>query len=1130
MSNLLENYQDIRKHRKYAASVSQRKAADPANSVWVEASAGTGKTKVLSDRVLRLLLNGVNPSRILCLTYTKAAAVEMKTRISKRLSEWAVEDEEKLHSHIEELLGINTINNKYMERARTLFAILLDTPGGIKIQTIHSFAEEILKRFPLEAGISPYFEILDERMSSDALQHIQNEMLRGEQKADVSREDAAVQYLASRLGEKNFPKVMSSITENRSKISDSLKMYGGLEGLLDVLQKSLNVHPQDSEEDIKREFMSSINKEEITLNIAALTTNSVRDSKKAQSFAKIQSSAFSIDDYNEYKRNFLKADGEMLSDEWLATGQAQKKDIQVLQRMRDEALRILETENKCRKIRLYASSQSFLIIACRLIEKYDEYKRAKSCLDYEDLINLACALLADTSRAAWVLYKLDGGIDHILLDEAQDTSPQQWDIIKALSEEFFSGLGESEIKRTVFAVGDRKQSIFSFQGADPQKFDMMSDYFSRRGGASFNKISLEASFRSTPAVLESVNKIFADANVASGVISPDSPVEHIPVRAGEYGRVEIWPLEVAEKNEKTVDEDSLLPPVEMTKRVSVCTRMAQKIAAKIKQMVETSQTDENNDNPLHYKDFMVLVRHRNTFVEEFIRACKEQHVNISGADKMILSEQIAVQDLISLGKFLLLPNDDLSLAEVLKSPLFGLTDQDLEELCCERNGVFLWVRLGDNPKYASVYQRLQNLFNMLDYIRPYELFNYVLVNMDGRRKFINRMGNEVEDALDEFMNIVLSFEQFETPSLQGFISWFEHDETALKRDIDDSENDAVRLMTVHHSKGLQAKIVFLPDTVQLPGSIRSGMGYLRGEDNIILYPLCKDDYDDNCKRIKEKDKISALEEYRRLLYVALTRAEEQLFVCGYSNSDNISNDSWMSICHSSLKKGQQESSSGQSLVYESPAMIEQTSDKKYFIPSFNIEPQSWIFSDAMEETALAKPYTPSKDDDEEADSASPLADSGDFYRRGSLIHKILQFLPENSADKAKIIDEYMQNNAIDFSERERLIIKNEILKLLQKEECADLFMAESKAEVPVFGVVEGKIISAQIDRLVVLPDKIKIVDFKTNRPAAKNIEDTPEIYRRQLETYRKLIQQIYPHRKVETYILWTNEARLMRVS
>ncbi len=1116
-----DEIKNLRLERGQLATKEQRSASNPLKSVWVEASAGTGKTKVLSDRVLRLLLSGVKPQRILCLTYTKAAAVEMNTRISERLSNWSVQPDADLDNNLIELLGDEIKDyetlQKYKETARILFAVLLDTPGGIKIQTIHSFCQEVLKRFPLEAGISPYFDVLDDSGAHEALAQIQKELLENIENGAQNELKTALQYLTQNMSEYTFPKIMQTITDNRSKLIDLLAQYADIKAFGVSLSNKLGISADDTPEQAIHRFMQAINIDDIRANIKAMLCGGKTDCANALKLETILITGFKDEDYCIYRSIFL-TDGNIRAR--LATKKACEADTELLDRLTAEAERIQQTEDLCKKIKLYTSTTAVMTIARELTERYNELKKQQSRLDYEDLILLTRNLLADSSVASWVLFKLDGGIDHILIDEAQDTSPNQWEIVKSLTGEFFTNL--SDKNRTVFAVGDRKQSIYSFQGADPDKFDTMSDYFADVASADFTKINLGVSFRSSSAVLNTVNHIFTKPEVANGVIAQNETVNHIPYRAGEFGKVELWPLLVAEKPEKNTDR--WLPQVERSTKISVKTQLANAIADKIKQLVAETA---NTPNPLHYRDFMVLVQKRRSFVDEFIRACKEKDVNISGADKLRLGEQIVVQDLISLGRFLLLPNDDLSLAEVLKSPLFSLNDDDLITLCYKRPAP-LWTMLGDNPQYAEVYKKLQTLLNMLDFVRPYELYNYVLTNMNGRYKFTARMGMEIEDALDEFINQTIAYEHDHIPSLQGFIAWMGQNQTEVKRQTEQKDTDAVRLMTVHGSKGLQAPVVFLPDTVHVKNSRREQA--LLFADEMAYYPLNSEHYDKNCEQIKDENTEKAFAEYRRLLYVALTRAEDRLYICGFSNNEKVDERSWYELCRQSLSAiGEVED--GEIISSTTPEIITKKSKKSVGNLNTMQPPQTWLETEAAAENLLAKPYTPSKPAEEnEVDSASPLTDSGNFYRRGTLIHKLLQFLPQSKNIDEKLITDYLQKNASEFSDIQKNQIKNEVLTLLHQADFADIFGINSKAEVPIIGEVGGKIISAQIDRLVILPHKIMIVDFKTNRPAAKTISDTPASYLQQLSSYAELLQKIYPNKVVETYILWTNETRLMRVS
>lgn len=1125
-----EEFVQIREDYGRIATEQQRKAANPLYSVWVQASAGTGKTKVLSDRVLQLLLSGAEPEQILCLTYTKAAAVEMNTRISERLSKWAVAEDAELEENLVKLLGDKVDSpktlQKYKEKARKLFAVLLDTPGGLKIQTIHSFCQEILKRFPLEAGILPYFEVMDDMQAAAALQRIKSDMINEARGNPQSRLGQALLFMAEHMKEAAFLEVMAQIIDNLAKIAELTQKYARLEDYAAVLAQKLQVNPEQSAEDLMAEFMQNIDVAAMQKNIAALLQSGTNDVKRAEKLQALIARGLRAADYDDYIDLFVGYDKDLadFKVKALAGKKAQAVDENVLPRMQAEAERALEYNAKVRRAGLYFATVNTLVIADELNRRYQEYKRQTEQFDYTDLIVLTKKLLADPAVADWVLYKLDGRISHILVDEAQDTSADQWQIIQSLSAEFFAGAGAKTVQPTVFAVGDRKQSIFSFQGADPEKFDEMAEYFKAKATdnqVDFRKVNLEVSFRSATAVLAAVNEIFAQKEASVGVVSNGDAVKHVAFRAGEYGRVEVWPMLMPAKKDKKDNADVWRPELEMSKDISVKALMAKRIAEKIKALHTESQ---NSARPLKYRDFMVLVQKRSSIVTEFVRACKEIGVAVSGADKLKLSEQIAVQDLVSLGKFLLLPNDDLSLAEVLKSPLFGLTDDDLTTLCFGRGDAYLWTRLGDFAAYKSVYEQLQALLNMVDLVRPYELYNYVLRTMNGRYKFTQRMGMEVEDALDEFVNLTLAYEQKNIPSLQGFIQWIGQSEIEIKRETEQKDVDAVRVMTVHGSKGLQAPIVFLPDTVSVKNNKREQM-FLWDKD-LVYYPLNKAYYEDNCTQLRNRRYEKDMEEYRRLLYVALTRAEDRLYVCGYGKNAP-KGESWYNLCRQGLStnEGKEET-----IVRETPEVVAKKSDDGNLRTLQPCAPENWINQDAPLEEKLAKPYTPSKaEDDEEPDSSSPLAEAGDFYRRGTLIHKLLQFLPADGEDKAALVAAFLRQNAADWPEYRRQQVQDEVLSLLQRPEFADIFGENARSEVPIMGKVGDKIVSAQIDKLVILPHKIMIVDFKTNRPAAQDVAHTPAVYLSQLSDYAELIERIYPNRAVEAYILWTNEARLMRI-
>ncbi|MBO7556600.1 MAG: double-strand break repair helicase AddA, partial [Alphaproteobacteria bacterium] len=790
----------------------------------------------------------------------------------------------------------------------------------------------------------------------------------------------------------------------------------------------------------------------------------------------------------------------------------------------EEAERCLKLLEKIKSYNTYQSTKSIIILANELIERYNSFKKIHAKMDYNDMILLTKKLLENKNTAKWVLYKLDGGIDNILIDEAQDTSPDQWSIISSVCDDFFSGLGSSENTRTVFAVGDRKQSIYSFQGADPDKFDEMCKHFSSLS-SNFEKVNLDVSFRSTSAVIDTVNRLFSDEQIKKGVASPGEDIEHIPFRKGEGGKVEFW--EIIEPTEEK-DEDEWTLPTKRTTEISTSTQMAKMIAEKMKKMVSSKEILKSKNRPLQYGDFLILVRSRDNFCEELIRECKALNINISGIDRINLMEQIAVQDLVSLGKFLLLPDDDLSLAEVLKSPLYGLNDNDLFKLCYKRQGT-LWNSLLNMPEYQKIAEDLKELFNMADYARPFELYNHVMSKKGGRKKYYERMGKEAEDGIDEFINLSLSFEQSHIASLQNFINWISSDDIEIKREMEQSKNDMVRMMTVHGSKGLQAPIVILPDTTRVPKSNREA-GFL-WDDNYFLHPNCSDDYDALCNTIKNKQTEKMLEEYRRLLYVAVTRAEDMMIFCGFRKKTKSPDNSWYNMfqknftkfadCHETTWSYE----SPQELVVEKNTSNEQTT-ANYNVPDF-------MFVPAAKEKPLSKPLTPSKLEETEPAPISPLSavDNSVFYKRGTIIHKLLQFIPDIPQEqRTESIVKFIKSKVPEFSEQEQQKIHQEITALIENKEFGIVFSTNSQAEVPIMGEVDGKIISGQIDRLIISDEKVIIVDYKTNRQVPQTVNDVPPAYISQLAAYKSLLKKIYPQKDIETFLLWTNSAYMMKIS
>jgi len=1130
------------------ASAKQREAADPEASVWVGASAGTGKTKVLTDRVLTLLLAGTAPHKILCLTFTKAAAAEMSNRIAARLAKWATWPDDKLDADLAKLLG-EPPTPELMTASRRLFARVLDVPGGMHIETIHAFCQSLLRRFPLEAQLAPHFQVMDDRDAGELLEEAKEEVLTQARDSADTALAAALSDITGRIHETAFPELMGELASDRGRLKRLLDRHGGVSGTIHALRATLELEPDDTPDSIiaKACHDASFDPEGCRHAMRALLTGSKTDVDRGNALAAwLGAPEARVAGFDKYKLAYLTADGAIRKT--LCT----KKIAEVPgveQTLLDEAERLLRVAEKLKSATIAQCTASLLILGHALLAAYERRKQARALMDYDDLILAARDLLAKDGVAPWVLYKLDGGIDHVLIDEAQDTNPDQWAVVAALTEEFFAGRGAREQLRTIFAVGDIKQSIYSFQRADPKAFDDMRRHFAghvQRVGREWAEIPLNLSFRSGQAVLDAVNRLFAEGSIArDGVAVPGEDITHLAFRSGAAGRVEVWPP----VEPRAVDEvPPWKPPVERISGDSPRTRLARLVARKIAALVGADML-ESQGRPVRAGDVMVLLRRRGGFVEDLVRELKALDVPVAGADRMVLTEQMAVMDLMALGNFLLLPEDDLTLATVLKSPLVGFTEDELFRLAWNRGEAGLWEtlkrRMAEESSFARAYEWLAGLLGKADRMPPHDLFAHVLGPLGGKRRLMARLGIEAEDPLDEFMALTLAYERGRAPSLQGFLHWLETGAVEIKRDLEQGGRDAVRIMTVHGSKGLQAPIVILPDTLQVPtqGSKLLWLGETGAE--LLLWPPRAEMNDAMAQAGRDAQKYAREREYRRLLYVAMTRAEDRLIVCGWQTKKAAPATCWYNLIRDALEptaaevedpflaaKGETEP---RMLLLTSPqkAEIERKDEavgdgRKVAAPL-----PDWLFTAPLPEPAPPRPLAPSRPDGEEPPARSPLAgpDDGRRFQRGKLIHKLLQTLPDLAPDKrSAAMMRFLAKAGREFDAAERIGIANEVSAVLENPAFAALFSPHSRAEVPIVGLIgETRAIAGQVDRLVVTESEVLVVDYKTNRRPPMDVSEVPDIYVRQMAAYRLALACVYPHHKVRCALVWTDGPKLMEI-
>jgi ATP-dependent helicase/nuclease subunit A len=1108
-------------------------AADPSVSAWVGASAGTGKTNLLADRVLRLLLQGARPSAVLCLTFTKAAASEMAKRIFERLGRWAVADDKELSQSLRELLGEAPLAPEDLSRARQLFARTLDAPGGLRIQTIHAFCESLLKRFPLEANVPPQFAIADERTQADLVLEAQNALFAEAAKAPDGALGRALAHLASTTAEQTLYEAFGEIVKDRKKFSGLLDDAKGAAGLGVKLRRALGLGRDETEQTALGAFIAEIDRVKAQRAAEILghgAKTDLRHSALIREWLQRPDAAGAYPD--TLNKLFLTDEGE--ARKTLVTAAIAKKFPDMADWLKEAQARALALQDKLKTIRTFAATEAMLRLADFLLALYEDKKRARTLLDYEDLIHTARDLVQTRELAPWVLYKLDQGIDHILIDEAQDTSPAQWQVIAALAEEFFAGLGAREIERTVFAVGDEKQSIFSFQGAEPEAFAEMREHFRAKVedvARAFRSVPLARNYRSVPAILAAVDRVFALAQAKEGVVT-DGPLRHFAEREGQGGFVELWPLT------EPLDEQPADPwdaPLDYVGPGRPEARLARRIAETLKGWIG-NEVLAAQGRPVKAGDIMILVRQRGPFFEHMVRELKKAGVPVAGADRLVLAEHLAVMDLAAVGAFALLPSDDLTLAIVLKSPLFGFDDDDLLKLCAGRRGS-LWhallARQTEHAHWQAAADELGRLLAEADFKPPFEFYAELLGARQGRARILARLGPDAADPMDEFLNAALTYQSSHAASLQGFLHWFALGQSVIKRDLEQA-GDQVRVMTVHGAKGLEANIVFLAETTTKPDG-RHDPAFFWSEGEGAALPMrnlgqASDVAQAGAARASWR--AAQEREYRRLLYVAMTRARDRLYVCGWRPKRYQEEGTWYGLIKtalegpdvrevrlangevgSRLETSQEQEPEAREPVRESPARP---------IPAlFGTLPDK--------EPTPSRPLSPSRPLDLEPPPASPLAEPRAIaFERGALVHRLLEVLPKiaphRREDAARAL---IARLAPALPVGARTEIAASALGVLRDPDCAGVFAAEARSEVPILGRIGDFAISGRIDRLAVMGEEVAILDYKTNRTPPADQSGVSPVYLRQMAAYRAIISRLYPAHRVRAALLWTSAPKLM---
>jgi len=1123
----------------YKLQGEQALAVDPADSVWLSASAGTGKTQVLSARVLRLLLRqDVRPEQILCLTFTKAGAAEMAERVNAVLASWVRMKPEALAG---DLVAIGAdASPETQARARTLFASVLDCPGGgLRIDTIHAFSQWLLAAFPEEAGLIPGTQAMEDR-DRDLLAHrVLAELLVDWQDRGEEALLGALEMLSLRMGPDGARSWLMRCANAREAwfgsgswqepIEERVRQLLGLAA--DAGPETLAALCADDAFDVgSLRACSEAN--------AAWGTKTGLDNADAIAGWLAMSPAMRAENIGDITRALFTQKGEPRSLKSLEKQDAlYPRNAEAVQ----ASLAVVLEHKALLDVAAYATPA--LTVGRRFALAWEEAKQREGLVDFDDLIRRAAALLADGGLGPWIRYKLDRRIDHILVDEAQDTNEAQWSIIHALTDDFFSGEGQRDGKlRTIFVVGDYKQAIFRFQGTSPENFSRAKERFrkamaERAEAARALRENIDArelvdlglgrSYRTAQHVLTFVDNAVAAIGPAQFGLH-DAPDPHVGDE--RPGLVTLWkPVDTQPEDDDGEDApDNWLPAPER--------RMADKIAEQIKALIGTFPLAKGTKRTAQPGDIMVLVRKRRELAGLIVARLHAAGVPVAGVDRLRLGAPLAVKDLMAALRFAAQPLDDLSLAGLLVSPLFGWSQEQLLEHGYRAEGVSMWNQLQSScsPDAKATVAMLLELLARADFEVPQALLHWMLVGpWQGRRKLVARLGREANDPIDELLNAALAYASAHIPSLQGFIQWFDAGEGELKREPGAGEG-LVRVMTVHGSKGLQAPIVILADATGNPdNSPVRGLSLEDGGREIPLPGLRKQEKVSRIAEAEEAEKLAERQEHWRLLYVAMTRAEEALFVggaLGTRDKGEPAPDSWYARL-APLFPGEAIADPiwGERREWgEHAEPASAAGQAELPIPS---PLPSWATTPIGPEPRPPRPLAPSSAGEEQgADPPLPPEITAIAARRGVLIHRLLERLPDIApGEREERARAWLARNAADLPEEECEDMLARALAVLAEPQWAELFGPSALAEVPLAATVEGQVIAGTADRLLVEPGRVLVADFKTARRPPISLEQVPLATLKQMGAYAAALGTIYPGRRIEAALLYTQTPQLIAI-
>jgi ATP-dependent helicase/nuclease subunit A len=1017
-------------------SDAQRLGADPSASVSLLASAGAGKTTVLCERFLNLVASGALPEKILCITYTKSAAREM----------------------LERILAQSQQTDYYQK--------IIACKHRLKIQTIHSFCLEMVARHSDKSGF-PRRQLINTSLRFHTLNNILDGVLYSSMREALQN---SVTELSSSFAISTIKQRIISVISNEG---NALRVYFSQHNgdPQHIKSRIFSLHDAHEEYDYPSKCREILN------HITRYGLQQIEH----QDIAKLEEAVQVLNSQNYEAIRALCLTQEDKTRKFITKAMLQKHPTtsQIIMEIQQQ---VYEHEKAYSFHMCAKRNWAFITLTQEVLEHYITFKQQHYLMDYDDIIQDATNLIASDPE---ILYQLDYEIDHILLDEAQDLSTYQWDFIRHISEEFFAGTGAQNRNRTVFFVGDTKQSIFSFQGADPQLLVHYSHYFKKLVlmVGKWHDVALNLSYRSEPNIVALVNKIF-------NTTMQDFP-QHIAHKNG-IGQIKVWPLiKVNEIGQNTDGQKTSMwqMPSKELDSMDLEVQLASEIATMVHKWVTQGRKLLGSNQVILPSDIMILVRKRSRYVDILAAKLRGLGLKVNTPIHGKFTDYLVVQDVMALVEFFLNPDDELNLAGLLKSPWFGYTEKQLRDACHGRVKSLL-ENLVEHDVQA--YERLCYFHNMRkQYTTLYALLHHLLfveAYVDG---FINFFGSECMRYLDHLLEGIHEYENKNiSGNLRQLIEYIEfyHPQNTVHK-----SKDTIEIMTVHAAKGLQAPIVILADaTAQGAGPNNDGVYFTLGElyfspggrhksdayNNILLYEAYKREQED-----------------MRLLYVALTRAESELHVFGAKKSANAGN--WYNIIEQHLGGDENWEECYAATVSEAP----QTSTAFLYL-NHHVRSVKLGGSDLSTQKEI-------------------LA--------GEIVHAILEKLDLLSSEIQRHSYQKVLRRKYgrDFDEADLNALWDEALNVYHH--FPQFFGKKNIMSEQSIAVLDGvgNVALLRMDKVIAQDDEIIVLDFKTDATVPTTMDAVRVEYKEQIERYLKHMKNIFPNKVIAGYLLWTKDLKLI---